>query len=145
MAVLAQIREAREGGKKRTEQHTVNEEKDVFETLTEDQYAELVQNRRKQDDFVVDDDGLGYYDDGEEHLFDSSFAENRKRQRELRRIGALSSESVKRARLLDLAKKGGPRKISTTFLPSNMTAIGPDSANKSIKIVSFVYAIQLLE
>ena len=68
------------------------EEEDVFDVLDEDQYEELVESRRKGDDFVVDDgtntlflffrisysrylflfiyisEGHGYYDDGEEHI-----------------------------------------------------------------------------
>jgi len=58
--------------------------------VDEDQYASIVERRRNEDDFVVDDskckqfsimkwikhnvhsltfaDGLGYHDDGEEHL-----------------------------------------------------------------------------
>lgn len=40
----------------------------MFETVDEEEYGKIVSNRRKKEDFVVDDDGLGYYDDGEEHL-----------------------------------------------------------------------------
>lgn len=46
----------------------MDEEEDVYETMDEEQYHELVTNRREAGDFVVDDDGLGYYDDGEEVL-----------------------------------------------------------------------------
>ena len=31
----------------------------------------------------MDDDGLGYYDDGEEHLFDESYKEKLKAAREV--------------------------------------------------------------
>ena len=32
-------------------------------------------------DFVVDDDGLGYYDDGEEHLFDRASGKDTREKR----------------------------------------------------------------
>jgi DNA polymerase alpha subunit A len=43
----------------------------VYDVVDEKQYRVIVRNRRKQEDFVVDDDGTGYYDDGEEHLFEA--------------------------------------------------------------------------
>ena len=43
----------------------------ILQIVDDDQYREIVRNRRKQSDFVVDDDGSGYYDDGEEHLFNA--------------------------------------------------------------------------
>ena len=42
----------------------------IYDVYSEDEYRKLVQARREQEDFVVDDDGLGYYDDGEEHCWD---------------------------------------------------------------------------
>lgn len=36
--------------------------------MTEEEYQELVRKRQQADDFVVDDDGLGYADDGEEFI-----------------------------------------------------------------------------
>ena len=38
---------------------------DVYETLTESEYRAYVERKREREDFVVDDDGLGYHDDGE--------------------------------------------------------------------------------
>lgn len=67
----------------------LEDEGDVYEMVDEEEYASLVERRRNEDDFVVDDskiyhasmfgrlrsislrvfvDGLGYHDDGEEHL-----------------------------------------------------------------------------
>jgi DNA polymerase alpha subunit A len=48
----------------------VPEEEDLYDEVDEDAYTEIVAARRKREDFVVDDDGLGYDDDGEDHLFD---------------------------------------------------------------------------
>ena len=67
-AVRAALRAAREGGAARSDQREAKEEKDVYEQVTEQEYADLVRKRRQNEDFVVDDDGLGYFDDGEEHF-----------------------------------------------------------------------------
>ncbi len=40
----------------------------MYDEVTEEQYQELVRKRQLADDFVVDDDGLGYADDGEEFI-----------------------------------------------------------------------------
>ena len=42
----------------------------IFEELDEAGYAAMVAARRRGGDFVVDDAGLGYADDGEEHAGD---------------------------------------------------------------------------
>jgi hypothetical protein len=62
---------ATRAGVRRSDQVEVEDEGDVFTTVTEAEYKKMVQERRAADDFVVDDEGLGYYDDGEEHLFDA--------------------------------------------------------------------------
>ena len=67
-SVLSAIAKIRSGGATRTETLDVKDEDDVFEYMDEDEYQKLVEDRRKQTDFVVDDENLGYYDDGEEHL-----------------------------------------------------------------------------
>eukprot|EP01138_Halocafeteria_seosinensis_P005259 gb/GECG01005376.1/.p1 GENE.gb/GECG01005376.1/~~gb/GECG01005376.1/.p1 ORF type:complete len:1587 (+),score=248.33 gb/GECG01005376.1/:1-4761(+) len=38
----------------------------VYDELNEDEYKQVVNSRRDMDDFVVDDEGLGYADDGED-------------------------------------------------------------------------------
>ncbi len=44
----------------------VRDEAPVFNTVTSEEFDNIVRKRREQDDFVVDDDGLGYADNGEE-------------------------------------------------------------------------------
>ena len=71
----------------------MEEEDNVYDLVEEDQYVKLVEGRRSESSFVVDDskskrycmnpsqillnqlrtthahlDGMGYYDDGEEHV-----------------------------------------------------------------------------
>lgn len=64
--VLDQIKKHRETGEK--VDYDFNEEKDVYELVDENHYAQLVQERQEED-FIVDDDGGGYVDDGRE-IFD---------------------------------------------------------------------------
>lgn len=63
-AKLAELRALKESGKKRTYQ--VNDEADLYDLVDEDGYKKVVRERLNQDDFVVDDNGEGYADDGRE-------------------------------------------------------------------------------
>jgi hypothetical protein len=62
---LAQLRAAREGGDKRTDQYQVKEAERIFEEIDDEEY-EQIQDSRRNDDFIVDDEGYGYRDHGGE-------------------------------------------------------------------------------
>jgi len=62
---LAQLREARAGTKKRTDQYEVAEVNNVFEEVNAEDY-EKQQEAIRDDDFIVDDEGFGYKDNGGE-------------------------------------------------------------------------------
>ena len=64
--ILEEIRLAREGKLSRTELHVDTAVRDVYEKVSEEDYISKVRSRRDADDFVVEDNGLGYTDDGEE-------------------------------------------------------------------------------
>ena len=64
-SALAQLRENRDGGKKRTDQYEVHEASAIIEEVEEGEY-DRVRRERAGNDFVVDDDGYGYADDGGE-------------------------------------------------------------------------------
>ena len=71
LAATAKLRELREGGGKRSRIDEVDAEadaiEDVYEELDEEQYRALVAKRREEGaGFVVNDDGEGYEDLGEE-------------------------------------------------------------------------------
>merc|ERR1712048_876461 len=59
----SQIKKARETGEKID--YELKKEEDLYEEVDEKTYAELV-NERREDGWVVDDDGSGYVDDGRE-------------------------------------------------------------------------------
>lgn len=65
-ARLAELRALRQSGKKAFDSYQVDEVDDVFDEVDEDGYKKLVRERLNQDDFVVDDNGEGYADDGRE-------------------------------------------------------------------------------
>ncbi|KAK0099991.1 DNA-directed DNA polymerase alpha catalytic subunit pol1 [Cadophora gregata] len=63
---FAELRELRASGKKRLDTYQVQEEEDLYEEVDEDGYKKVVRERLNQDDFVIDDNGEGYADDGRE-------------------------------------------------------------------------------
>jgi len=63
---LAEIKALRAAGKTRLSTYEVEEEEQLYDTVDEDGYKKIVRNRLDQDDFIVDDNGEGYVDDGRE-------------------------------------------------------------------------------
>jgi DNA polymerase alpha subunit A len=63
---FAELRALRESGKKRLDTYQVHQEADLYEEVDEDGYKKVVRERLNQDDFVIDDNGEGYADDGRE-------------------------------------------------------------------------------
>lgn len=63
---FAQVRALREAGKKVSDTYKVGEVEDLYEEVDENQYKKIVRDRLNRDDFVVDDNGEGYADDGRE-------------------------------------------------------------------------------
>lgn len=65
-AKFAELAALRKAGKKTFEAYEVNDAHDLYEEVDEDRYKNIVRERLNQDDFVVDDNGEGYADDGRE-------------------------------------------------------------------------------
>lgn len=63
---FAELRALRASGKKRLDTYEVEEQEDLYEEVDEDGYKKVVRDRLNQDDFVIDDNGEGYADDGRE-------------------------------------------------------------------------------
>ncbi|KLJ09547.1 DNA polymerase alpha subunit A [Blastomyces silverae] len=70
-AKLAELRALRASGKKRLTTYEVEDEGDIYDEIDEEGYKKLVRKRLDQDDFVIDDTGEGYADDGREEWNDS--------------------------------------------------------------------------
>ena len=69
-ARLAELRALRASGKKRLGTYKVDDEQDLYEEVDEEGYKKVVRARLDRDDFVVDDNGKGYADDGREEWVD---------------------------------------------------------------------------
>lgn len=63
---LAELRALRESGKTRLSTYKIEEEENLYEEVDEEGYKKVVRARLDQDDFVIDDNGEGYADDGRE-------------------------------------------------------------------------------
>lgn len=63
---LAQIRALRAAGKTGFDAYEVQDAESIYETVDDEAYKKVVRSRLDQDDFVVDDNGEGYADDGRE-------------------------------------------------------------------------------
>ena len=79
LSALEQLRLAREGGS-RNEQFVEEDEEDIYDVVAEEDYRDLVKKRQEREDFVVDDDGIGYIDDGEEHQLNDAPRDNGRRK-----------------------------------------------------------------
>lgn len=65
-AHLAELKARRASGKSRLETYKVQEEESLYEEVDEEGYKKVVRSRLDRDDFVIDDNGEGYADDGRE-------------------------------------------------------------------------------
>ncbi|GAB5035819.1 dna polymerase alpha catalytic [Nannochloropsis oceanica] len=105
------LKAAREGKKSRLDSLVIEEEDNVYDVMDEDEYEDLVRKRRQREDFVVDDEGLGYYDDGEEHAYEK---EEEQQQRNLAEkaarkktgVSTISAEALRKARRLGQLSEG---------------------------------------
>lgn len=101
-AALAKYKEARQNGGTTSRLDEIDDEGDdgdIYEYLDEEEYRRLVESRRQRDDFVVDDEGLGYYDDGEERFGDEAdYHDNETKKRPANVNAALTAAALKKAK-----------------------------------------------
>ena len=63
---LAELRALRASGKTAAHSYVVEEDNQLYDEVDDDDYKKIVRRRLDEDDFVVDDNGEGYVDDGRE-------------------------------------------------------------------------------
>ncbi|POM76797.1 DNA polymerase alpha catalytic subunit [Phytophthora palmivora] len=132
---LEEIKRMREGGEVAEESTASSsrlaqykpQEESIYKAVTEQEYEELVRQRRQGLPFVENDDGeMGYYDDGEEQFFESDPEDVGAQDEDTtagkkRSAGALSSSYVRRAKKMQRAKLGGGegQKITNMFFSAS--------------------------
>jgi DNA polymerase alpha subunit A len=65
-ARLAELRALRASGKTAAHTYVVEEDNQLYDEVDDEDYKKIVRKRLDDDDFVVDDNGEGYVDDGRE-------------------------------------------------------------------------------
>ena len=135
---LAQLRENIGGGKKRIDQYEVHEASAIIEEVEDGEY-ERVRRERAGNDFVVDDDGHGYIDDGGEVWDDDELYSDQEGEDEadLANVPGGRARKLRAQAMRDKLKsrKGGAlpafREKGQKSLSSFMKTGGPSGATSS--------------
>ena len=95
----------------------LEEEEDVYEEMDEDTYAAHVESRRNQEDFVVDDNGNGYADNGEEWI-GATEDEKERKKRAMKRQVLMGIKNLPRMRVnLQRLVQSNRVKCATSLVP----------------------------
>lgn len=113
-SALEQLKRAKKGEKVKYE---LEEFENVYEEVDEEQYSRMVRDRQ-DDDWIIDDDGMGYVEDGRE-IFDEELADDALNQKGKGKAGSKAGDSKdkKNVKKVSLAK---PNSIKSMFMNSNV-------------------------
>ncbi|KAJ9107960.1 hypothetical protein QFC20_003645 [Naganishia adeliensis] len=115
---FAALKAAR-GGASRLKQYKP-QEAEIYDSVSEDQYKQIVGDRLAKDDFIEDDDGGGYQDNGMDDWDEERYSDSE--EETTKRKGSRTSKTVKTA--AKPAKTNGKPKPPVTQ-PIKMTAYRP--------------------
>ncbi|XP_062336085.1 DNA polymerase alpha catalytic subunit isoform X2 [Osmerus eperlanus] len=111
-SALEQLRKAKRGEKVKYE---VEDFSSVYEEVDEEQYCRMVRERQ-DDDWIIDDDGTGYVEDGRE-IFDEELADDIVEKSKKGKAGAKGANSQKNVKKAAVTK---PNSIKSLFMNSNV-------------------------
>ncbi|KAG0633231.1 hypothetical protein HOY80DRAFT_1141570 [Tuber brumale] len=113
-----ELRDLRASGKTRLSRYKVEEEDDFYDVVDEEEYKKVVRQRLDQDDFVVDDQGEGYADNGMDDWDDDHRREGSWEESEDER-SKKGGKSVKARKAEEQKRKGEQEGNIRKFFNSN--------------------------
>ncbi|CAI9736724.1 DNA polymerase alpha catalytic subunit-like [Octopus vulgaris] len=72
LAAFAKLKKSKEAGEKN--KYQLSEDRAIYDVVDEDDYSEIVR-QRQEEDWIIDDNGIGYVEDGRE-IFDEDLNDN---------------------------------------------------------------------
>ncbi|KAI9824324.1 MAG: hypothetical protein M1819_000884 [Sarea resinae] len=121
---FAELRALRAAGKKRLDTYELQDEEKIYEEVDEEGYKKVVRRRLDEDDFVIDDNGEGYTDDGREDWSHEQRTYESESEDEL----PLKGKAAKRKREQDQEKKEIINNGISKYLSRGQVAAAPKPA-----------------
>ncbi|KAI1393780.1 uncharacterized protein F4822DRAFT_435748 [Hypoxylon trugodes] len=119
---FAELAALRASGKKAYDSYQVEDVQDLYEEVDENQYKKIVRDRLNQDDFVVDDNGEGYADDGREE-WDRVHTYESESEDEVVLGGKPRNKSDKKKRDEEKAKRDANDRDISEYFTKGQTAV----------------------